>query len=110
VGELDGVKRRMLDAGERGLRIFLEDVAGEGQRGAPVREGTLRASAEVEIERGLDSVEGEVSFNTVYAARQHEETDWEHPLGGEAKFLERPFVERLPRYRATLEAAMRRAL
>ena len=32
-----------------------------------------------------------ISYNTPYARRQHEELDWEHPLGGKAKYLEDPF-------------------
>jgi hypothetical protein len=32
-----------------------------------------------------------ISFNTPYAKRQHEELGYNHPLGGNAKFLEGPF-------------------
>jgi hypothetical protein len=33
-----------------------------------------------------------ISFNTPYARRQHEELGYNHPLGGNAKFLEGPFT------------------
>lgn len=33
-------------------------------------------------------VRAEISFNTPYAAYQHERLDLEHPRGGEAKYLE----------------------
>lgn len=31
---------------------------------------------------------GSVSYNTPYAANQHEHTEYDHPLGGQAKYLE----------------------
>ncbi len=31
---------------------------------------------------------GSVSYNTPYAADQHEHTEYDHPLGGQAKYLE----------------------
>lgn len=36
---------------------------------------------------------GEVSYNTKYAANQHEHTEYDHPLGGQAKYLESVMVE-----------------
>lgn len=51
---------------------------------APIQDGLLRAS-------GKASASGKsaaVSFNTPYAARQHEEVGWNHPGGGGAKYLE----------------------
>ncbi len=58
-------------------------------RRAPVKHGVLRGSAYVappEDRAGADAVV-EVGFGTVYARRQHEETTWKHPRGGEAKYL-----------------------
>lgn len=55
-------------------------------------------------------IEGEVSFNTPYAARQHEEIGWRHPNGGEAKYLENPLKERAQMYLQNLAEAARRAL
>lgn len=103
-------RARLEDALERAITAIGEDLLGEAQRRAPVEEGTLRASGELEVNRYPSHVEAVVSFNTIYAARQHEETEWAHPLGGEAKYLERPLLERLPRYRSILEAAAAAAL
>jgi hypothetical protein len=123
----------------RGIIRAGEDLLGRAQRLAPVEEGTLRASASLTIivngrrfeggigaqrmaeslvvmlaRRGaLKSIDAEVSFNTVYAARQHEETSWDHPLGGQAKYLEQPLRENVRRYSRAIalegEAALRRA-
>ena len=55
-------------------------------------------------------IEGEVSFNTPYAARQHEELGWKHPRGGEAKYLENPLKERAQMYLKNLADAAKGAL
>jgi hypothetical protein len=86
------------------------DALGEAQRRAPVEEGTLRGSGEVDVNVRGDRVEAVVSFNTVYAARQHEETEWRHPLGGQSKYLESVLRERSGRYNAIIAAATRKAL
>lgn len=54
-------------------------------------------------------IEGEVSFNTPYAARQHEETGWKHQHG-EAKYLENPLKERAQMYLKNLAEAAKEAL
>jgi hypothetical protein len=43
-------------------------------------------------------IEGEVGFNEPYAAQQHEHTEYKHPQGGKAKYLEDPLKEMTPRY------------
>ena len=63
---------------------------------APIQEhgGVLRNSAYVSppYEReGQTFIE--MGFGTVYAQRQHEETTWRHPTGGEAKYLEHALSE-----------------
>lgn len=51
-----------------------------------------------------------VSFNTVYARRQHEELEWEHPKGGKAKYLEDPFNRLKSKVRRLVDAAVKKAL
>lgn len=52
---------------------------------APLRSGSLAASAQVE------SVAGKVTvrYGAAYAAIQHEHTEFHHAGGGQAKFLQR---------------------
>lgn len=104
------LRRRLRVAMVRGVTNIGEDALGEAQRRAPVDEGTLRGSGEVEIVEGPNEVTAVVSFNTVYAARQHEELDWDHPKGGQAKYLESVVKERAPRYEGILAAEARRAM
>ena len=59
---------------------------------APLDEGDLRGSAQVTPATG-DNPKAWVSFDTVYAARQHEELGWYH-TEGQAKYLEEPVTER----------------
>lgn len=133
-GDSDHVRVRMALNTLDGLVRVGEDLLGRAQRLAPKEEGTLRGSgalviivngrriegggargiAEVAV-RGLAKVgapialDVEVSFNTVYAARQHEELDWHHDEG-QAKYLEAPFRDGLERYVRIVAAAAGRGL
>lgn len=64
------------------------------QNYVPVDTGTLRSSAHVrppEHHGGTVSVEiGYGGAASAYALIQHERTDFAHPGGGQAKYLERP--------------------
>jgi hypothetical protein len=71
---------------EEGLRKGLEHVLERARAIVPLREGPLERSGRV-VQDGL---EGAVTFDTVYARRQHEELDWKHLPGRTAKYLEKP--------------------
>lgn len=72
------------------MREFAEIVGGAAQRDAPILEGILRGSEDVEVtvNRFAGTVRATISFNTPYAAKQHEELSYNHPRGGKAKYLE----------------------
>ena len=110
MGELDSVKRGMKSRAAGALERIGEDLLGAGAREAPIEEGTLRGSGNVELVVTPDGVAVTISFNTVYAARQHEETAWNHPKGGKAKFLEDPLKERATTYEHVLAAAVGRGI
>lgn len=99
-------RRRWRAAAERAVTRVGERILGEAQREAPIEEGTLRASGELDVESAPGEVVAVVSFNEVYAARQHEELGYNHPLGGNAKYLEGP----VKRNGAALGAALFREL
>jgi hypothetical protein len=90
------------------LGQFGEIVLGEAQRRAPVKEGTLRGSGRAELVVEGDGATTLISFNTPYAARQHEETEWEHPKGGEAKYLENAIKAFAPRWPGFLASRLGR--
>ena len=102
-------------AGLKALRTGAEGILTEAIDETPVETGTLRRSGTVTVgalpdgaqvyeaaKAGTDQKDAYrketgkekaiyVSFNTPYARRQHEELDYNHPLGGKAKYLEDPF-------------------
>lgn len=70
--------------------------------------GYLRESGRI-IEEATGSVDvpfdvAKVAFDAVYAAVQHEHVEYEHPQGGQAKYLERAFKELLPELPALVAA------
>lgn len=96
-------------------RHIAPHALGEAVRRAPVEEGTLRASGHLdppgEVDRSApNSSEIRIVFSTPYAAVQHERLDYEHPRGGQAKYLQSVIQEMGPRYAAALAEAWRRGL
>lgn len=75
------------------INVSLNDLAGRAIAETPVEEGTLRASARYPANDSAsaataDKLEGIVSFNTVYAAAQHEGNAVQH-----RKYAVRPIVK-----------------
>ncbi|MFC9847793.1 hypothetical protein ACFWFF_01585 [Streptomyces sp. NPDC060223] len=69
-----------------GLRRGLEHVLAVSQAQVPLDEDTLQRSGKVDV----DGLDGSISYDTVYARRQHEELTWRHLPGRKAKYLEDP--------------------
>lgn len=102
---------KMASKQTKGLADALLYVAEESQQRAPVDTGDLRGSVRVELEgntyaQGVKgggvnisgalpntAARGSVSFNTIYAAQQHEQINYSHPHGGQAKYLESVLIE-----------------
>lgn len=79
------------------------DLAAQGAKRAPVREGFLRASVTdypvVVVGSGNKSmVRGAVGATTKYARVQHENTKFKHPKGGEDHYLTKPLKEKSKAY------------
>ncbi len=82
------------------------DLEGKSKDRAPVDKGDLKGSGFSERE-GLTAV---VGFTEPYALRQHEELRYNHPRGGEAKYLENPYKENKNKYIKHLADSTRRAV
>lgn len=67
---------------------ILRKAVQEAPKRPPPIGGTLRASASVHEDAARKAVH--ISFNTPYAAKQHEELGYHHSVG-KAKYLEDPF-------------------
>lgn len=51
-----------------------------------------------------------ISFSTPYAGRQHEDTRLRHPNGGQAKYLEQPFLANQQKIMRLVELRVKKAL
>ena len=75
----------------RGLYLAAENVLEMATRIVPLNEGTLERSGVASVDEAL--LKAAVSYDTPYAVRQHEELDYQHQRGRQAKYLETPFNE-----------------
>ena len=78
------------------LRDISLDFASKSSNAAPVKYGDLRGSLSIPFK--INDLSYEVGSNLPYTRKQHECTWFKHPLGGGAKFLERPFNENKDKY------------
>lgn len=67
-----------------GVQRALEHALGVSNQRVPLEEGTLERSGRADV----DGLNGAISYDTVYAVRQHEELEWKHLPGRQAKYLE----------------------
>ena len=123
--QIDAAIKRNPELTAKRVRDCLLDLAGESSRRAPVKLGDLRDNCVATLggvtvfaknTEVLNSnppslaAFGKVSYGLPYALRQHEDLTLNHPKGGEAKFLERPFEERKQRYIKWLESIPEEAI
>jgi len=71
------------------------DLKKEAVQLAPIDTGELRRSGYVDPTGNLKV---EVGFNQEYAEIQHESLEFNHPQGGQAKYLEQPFKQNFNKY------------
>lgn len=87
-----------------GLTRALEHTLGVANQLVPLDEGTLERSGKVVV----NGLEGAISYDTVYALRQHEELTWKHLPGRQAKYLETPMNTERETMLAIMAASVRR--
>lgn len=81
--------------------------------GVEVAKGSKDGNANVlksAPETNADEVWGEVGFSVEYAYVQHEDLSLNHPNGGQAKYLEKPFVTNTEKYIKHLENSVDKAI
>ena len=72
-----------------GLNDAAEHLLGVSTQLVPLDEGPLMHSGVADVD--ADDLRASVSYDTAYAVRQHEELDYRHAPGRQAKYLEAPF-------------------
>lgn len=91
---LDRLQSKMEQAAKQALAETAVKVAIDSQALVPVDTGELRdsliVSELVEVDGGYDIT---ISYQAPYAGKVHEDLDDNHPRGGQAKFLETPFLQ-----------------
>lgn len=76
----------------RGITETMREVKEKAVEDAPLDTGALKESVRINYNKNSISI----SFNTPYAAVQHERLDFNHPKGGKAKYLEDAFNDVVP--------------
>lgn len=84
---LPGVAQR---AALEAVTLGAEHILGESTKLVPIEEGTLSSSGKTSAEMQGGTAVAAVSYDTPYAVRQHEELDYRHDAGRQAKYLEGP--------------------
>lgn len=103
----DQIIRSLQQAAKAASLAAAEHLGDEAVQRTPVETGTLRASMKVTTDGEGTSA---VSYNTPYAARQHEEISWQHPGGGQAKYLENAITAAAPTMREAIATELRKAM
>ena len=104
----DIVSAMLAAAAPEALNHAAELLRGDSIPLAPLDRGPLRASCQV-TEASEGNLEAHVSYDTPYAARQHEELGWIHE-DGQAKYLEAPLNENAEKYQQAIAARLKRAI
>lgn len=94
------------DAIKDALQAGAELLKDEAVERTPVETATLRGTAKPSYDDG----EAVVSYDTKYARRQHEEIGWQHPGGGQAKFLESALIDNQDKIRDVIAEELRKGL
>lgn len=92
----------------RGLQMATEHLLQVSRTQVPIEEGTLERSGVASVDPA--TLRGAVSYDTVYAVRQHEDLALRHDDGRKAKYLEDPMKSEAEAMRALIAAQIRRAL
>lgn len=109
-GGLDDAEARVLAALQRATKEAARDLKKRSQDVVPYDNGDLSRSAEVSTEVDGTTVRAAVSYDTPYAAVQHEDTTLRHQDGRQAKYLSGPQRSKAQKYNQYIEDEARRAL
>lgn len=104
VSNLNRIANNMRGNIDRAVSDIALDLLSKSQQRAPIDTGDLRGSGFADIHGSSATV----GFVEPYALRQHENLDFNHPGGGEAKYLENPLKENERNYINRIKEEIRR--
>ncbi|MEV4457013.1 minor capsid protein [Microbispora sp. NPDC049633] len=102
------IKKAQRAAAVRGLRKAAEHLLQASRELVPIEEGTLERSGVASVDE--DELRAAVSYDTVYAVRQHEDLTLKHDEGRQAKYLEEPMQSERGTMLDIVAAEVRRSL
>lgn len=105
---MEAALREIVDASHESIREVAFDLLGRAIELAPIDTSDLRGSGKVTFQEIGQKLVADVSFNTPYAVIQHETLWYNHPNGGQAKYLEQPFQQNAERYIQHIRDSVRR--
>ena len=94
--KLEQLKKVAKDEAKKELADIALDLGSKCSDAAPILNGDLRGNLANPRKEG--DLDWKVGSDLPYTARQHEHTEYRHPRGGGAKFLEKPFRENVNKY------------
>ena len=86
--KLSLARKQGVTGADKGLELGAHHLLQVSRKLVPHEEGTLENSGKVSAD--TTGHRAAVSFDTPYAVRQHEEMDYAHDDGRQAKYLEQP--------------------
>ncbi len=92
----------------KGMIMATEHLLGVARKITPIEEGTLERSGRATV--NSDGTRGAVSFDTVYAVRQHQELGWRHDPGRQAQYLAQPMMTEQDTMFLLIAAQLRRGM
>lgn len=93
-------KEIILESGKQAIDLVLLDLQNKSVNSAPVDTGDLRASIvpDADFKETPTTASKTLGTDLSYALKQHEDLNFKHPKGGEAKYLEKPFDDNAQKY------------
>lgn len=86
---LNGLSETVNSGVEDGLEKVARTILKRSKKIVPTENADLKRSGEVEVEDGT----AYIRYTQEYALIQHENLDYSHDAGEQAKYLEEPYVE-----------------
>ena len=103
--EVRNLQKKLKEIGLNGRKVAAQamysaanHIGNESQTLVPVDTGVLRGSMDITRQKSFTqaTTSAIISYGgpaAPYALIQHENMEFEHPTGGQAKYLEKPFLE-----------------
>ena len=109
--KLEQLKQISEDTMQDELADIALDLGSKCANAAPVESGDLRGDlANPQRNKDGGNIGWDIGSSLPYTRRQHEHTEYNHPKGGGAKFLEKPFNANSKKYINEIGNAIKRKL